>query len=298
MDAHSKRTLIRLALAAGVLCTAAANPETSAKPTVLVVGDSLSAAYGIRAEESWVNLLRQRLDPTYEVVNASISGDTTGGGLARIGKTLAEYEPDIVIIELGGNDGLRGLPIRTIRDNLTAMVEAVIAAEAEPILAGMLMPPNLGPRYTQAFEQVFETVAEATGAALVPFLLEGVAASEEGLMQDDGVHPTARAQARLLENVWRVLAPMVSLERSERPASSFNPAAARGRSSSTRSPLHPRRPLPLTIAWHRHESLPPGEPSGPSGRYHDDLAVGRIGHKPRNHLEISAFSYVDHGHSR
>ena len=219
MDAHSRRKLIRLALAAGILYTAAAHPETSAKPTVLVIGDSLSAAYGIRAEESWVNLLRQRLDPTYEVVNASISGDTTGGGLARIGKTLAEYEPDIVIIELGGNDGLRGLPIRTIRDNLTAMVEAAIAAGAEPIVAGMLMPPNLGPRYTQAFEQVFEEVAEATGAALVPFLLEGVAASEEGLMQDDGVHPTARAQARLLENVWRVLAPMVSLERSDRPAS-------------------------------------------------------------------------------
>ena len=210
MNVHLKRALVRVALVVAVPPIAADDTGSTAKTTVLVVGDSLSAAYGIRAEESWVNLLRERLGTGYEVVNASISGDTTGGGAARIGKTLATHEPDIVIIELGGNDGLRGLPIETIRDNLTAMAKAVIAVKAEPVLAGMLMPPNLGPRYTQAFQQVYEEVAEATGAALVPFLLEGVATSEEGLMQDDGVHPTAAAQVRLLDNVWTVLAPLVT----------------------------------------------------------------------------------------
>ena len=215
MDPRLRRTLGGIAVVAAAVCPAAVGPGASAKATVLVLGDSLSAAYGIRAEESWVNLLRERLGTSYEVVNASISGDTTGGGLARIGKTLATHEPDIVIIELGGNDGLRGLPIETIRDNLTAMAEAVVAARAKPVLAGMLMPPNLGPRYTEAFQRVYEEVAEATGAALVPFLLEGVAASDEGLMQADGVHPTARAQARMLDNVWSVLAPMVTRQRDE-----------------------------------------------------------------------------------
>ncbi|MCE2459837.1 MAG: arylesterase, partial [Pseudomonadales bacterium] len=161
MNGHLKRALVRVALVVATPYIAADDTGSTAKTTVLVVGDSLSAAYGIRAEESWVNLLRERLGTDYEVVNASISGDTTGGGAARIGKTLATHKPDIVIIELGGNDGLRGLPIETIRDNLTAMAEAVTAVEAEPVLAGMLMPPNLGPRYTQAFQQVYEEVAEA-----------------------------------------------------------------------------------------------------------------------------------------
>ena len=216
MNRLLKHVLLGTAVLATALGLAADDSRTTPKPTVLVVGDSLSTAYGIRAGESWVDLLRERLGSGYEVVNASINGDTTGGGLVRIGKTLATHAPDIVIIELGGNDGLRGLPIGTIRDNLTAMAEAVIAAEAEPVLAGMLMPPNLGSRYTQAFRQVYEEVAEATGAALVPFLLEGVAASEEGLMQDDGIHPTAAAQARLLENVWAVLAPMVTPEKTNK----------------------------------------------------------------------------------
>ena len=210
MNAHLKQLFVRVAMLATVSCLAADDTRTTPKTTVLVVGDSLSAGYGIRAEESWVSLLRHRLGPDCEVVNASLSGDTTGGGLARIGKTLDAHAPDIVIIELGGNDGLRGLPIETIRDNLTKMAEAVVRAEAQPVITGMLMPPNLGPRYTEAFQQVYEEVAEATGAALVPFLLEGVAASEEGLMQDDGVHPTAAAQVRLLQNVWTVLGPLVA----------------------------------------------------------------------------------------
>ena len=210
MNPSLKQALVSIAMLATAPCLAAEDTRTTAKTTILVIGDSLSAAYGIREEESWVTLLDERLGSDYEVFNASISGDTTGGGRARIGKTLATRKPDIVIIELGGNDGLRGLPIETIRDNLTAMAEAVIAAKAQPVLAGMLMPPNLGPRYTEAFQQVYEEVAEATGAALVPFLLEGVALSEEGLMQDDGVHPTAAAQGRLLDNVWTVLAPLVA----------------------------------------------------------------------------------------
>ena len=205
-----KQVLASVTLAAATPGAADTDEPRTGTPTLVVIGDSLSAAYGIRDEESWVTLLRQRLGTSYEVVNASVSGDTTGGGLARIGKTLETHQPEIVIIELGGNDGLRGLPIETIRDNLTAMAEAVIAADAQPVLAGMLMPPNLGPRYTRAFQRVFSEVAEATGAALVPFLLEGIAATEEGLMQADGVHPTAAAQARMLENVWTVLAPLVT----------------------------------------------------------------------------------------
>lgn len=210
MNRFLNRALVCIAFFATALCLAAEDTRTAAKTTILVIGDSLSAGYGIRAEESWVNLLQERLGSAYQVVNASISGDTTGGGRARIGKTLAAHAPDIVIIELGGNDGLRGLPIETIRDNLTAMAEAVVAADAQPVLAGMLMPPNLGPRYTEAFQRVYEEVAESTGAALVPFLLEGVALSEEDLMQDDGIHPTAAAQVRLLDNVWRELAPLVT----------------------------------------------------------------------------------------
>ena len=206
------RLAIRLLL---LPCLLGATPDTGSEgprqPSgiLLVLGDSLSAAYGIPAEQSWVNLLQERLGSAYEVVNASVSGETTQGGLARIGKTLELYEPDIVIIELGGNDGLRGLPISSIRDNLRAMTEAVTTAGAQPVLAGMLMPPNLGPRYTDAFEQLYVDVAEATGAALVPFLLDGIAATEEDLMLPDGIHPNAAAQERLVENVWKVLAPLV-----------------------------------------------------------------------------------------
>ena len=190
MNRFSNPVLLVIAVLATALCLAADDTPTTAKPTVLVIGDSLSAAYGIRAEESWVNLLQERLGSAYEVVNASISGDTTGGGLARIGKTLATHEPDIVIIELGGNDGLRGLPIETIRNNLKAMAEAVVAVEAQPVLAGMLMPPNLGaPLYRGLPARLRGSGRSHRRRALVPFLLEGVALSEEGLMQDDGGTP-------------------------------------------------------------------------------------------------------------
>ena len=179
---------------------------------MLVVGDSISAAYGMQEEQGWVHLLRRRLRDSFgtgsQVVNASISGDTTGGGLARLDRTLAEHRPDIVIIELGGNDGLRGYPIDNVRANLLRMTEATIAAGATPLLAGMRIPPNYGPRYTAAFHRMYTEIATATGAALVPFLLDGVATDRE-LMQRDGIHPTADAQGRLLDNVWPVLAGLI-----------------------------------------------------------------------------------------
>ena len=204
-----------LAAAAVVVRTGGPVAAMAAEPahphqggTVLVVGDSISAAYGMQTEQGWVHLLRERLLGRAEVVNASISGDTTGGGMARLGKTLDEHEPDVVIIELGGNDGLRGYPVQTIRANLQAMAQAVVDAGAKPILAGMQIPPNYGPAYTDAFRRMYAEVAAATGAGLVPFLLEGVATDRE-LMQRDGIHPTAGAQPRLLDNVWPVLAEFV-----------------------------------------------------------------------------------------
>ena len=214
---YSKRLLLGFLLLAATVALRADDATTKVRPvrasgessvTVLVVGDSISASYGIQSEQGWVHLLRDRLGGAAKVVNASISGDTTGGGLARLPRTLAEHEPGVVIIELGGNDGLRGYPITNIRANLLAMTQAVIAAGADPVLAGMQIPPNYGPRYTMAFRAIYEEVAEATGAALVPFLLEGVATDRE-LMQRDGIHPTAQAQTQLLDNVWGVLAPLV-----------------------------------------------------------------------------------------
>jgi len=179
--------------------------------TVLVLGDSISAAYGMQREQGWVSRLRDRLDANgsdWQVVNASISGETTGGGLVRLPDALAEHQPEVVIIELGGNDGLRGYPVARIRDNLSRMVELVQDADAVPLVVGMQIPPNYGPRYTQAFAAVFAEVAEQRGAALVPFILERVALIPE-LMQSDGIHPTAEAQNALLDTVWPHLAPLL-----------------------------------------------------------------------------------------
>lgn len=180
--------------------------------SVLVMGDSISAGYGIQQEQGWVHLLDQTLarsESNWRAINASISGETTGGGLARIDGVLAEHKPDIVIIELGGNDGLRGYPVSRIRDNLSQMVERVSASGATPIIAAMRIPPNYGPRYTRAFEDVFAEVASALDVTLIPFMLEQVAL-EEGLMQDDGIHPTAQAQPLLLDAVWHHLQELVA----------------------------------------------------------------------------------------
>jgi acyl-CoA thioesterase-1 len=178
---------------------------------ILVFGDSLSAAYGLAQSRGWVALLEERLKREkfdYNVVNASISGETTSGGRARIGKVLAQHRPAVVIIELGGNDGLRGLPVAQLKENLAAMIDASRGAGARVLVVGMRMPPNYGPDYTHAFDRAFAEVARRRGAALVPFILHGVAEREE-LFQADRIHPNETAQPILLDNVWAVLGPML-----------------------------------------------------------------------------------------
>lgn len=179
--------------------------------TILVVGDSLSAGYGLGANQSWPSLLEKRLREQrldYSVVNASISGDTTAGGRSRIGAALDQARPAVVIIALGGNDGLRGLPVAALRDNLHAMIEAARARKARIVLAGMKLPPNYGIDYTRAFEQSYADLAKRHKAALVPFLLEGVAERREYFLPDN-IHPVAEAQPIILDNVWKVLKPLL-----------------------------------------------------------------------------------------
>jgi acyl-CoA thioesterase-1 len=179
--------------------------------TVLVVGDSISAAFGLDTRQGWVSLLEKRLAEQgfeHRVVNASISGDTSAGGAARLPRLLAEHQPDLVIIELGGNDGLRGLPPAQLQQNLAAMVDASRDSGAQVLLLGMLLPPNYGVRYTTAFAEVFSRLAEEQQIPLVPFFLEGVGGVPE-MMQADGLHPTAQAQSVLLENLWPTLKPLL-----------------------------------------------------------------------------------------
>ena len=179
--------------------------------TVLVVGDSISAALVVDTRQGWVALLQKRLQDggfEHRVVNASISGDTSSGGAARLPALLAQHQPELVIIELGGNDGLRGQPLVQLQQNLARMIDASRAAEAEVLLLGMRLPPNYGQRYTQAFAQVYADLAAGKQVALVPFLLEGVG-GVPGMMQADGIHPTAAAQPIMLENVWPTLEPLL-----------------------------------------------------------------------------------------
>ncbi len=179
--------------------------------TLLVVGDSISAAFGMDTRQGWVALLEQRLNEQgfdHQVVNASISGDTSAGGAARLPALLAEHQPELVIIELGGNDGLRGQPPAQLQQNLAAMVQASQQKGAQVLILGMQLPPNYGQRYTTAFAAVFPQVASEFSVPLVPFVLEGVGGVPE-MMQADGIHPTAEAQPRLLENVWPTLKPLL-----------------------------------------------------------------------------------------
>lgn len=181
-------------------------PAAHAAKTILVFGDSLSAGYGIRQEAAWPTLLGKRLEQKkldYNVVNASISGETTSGGRTRLDAALDRHRPAIVIIALGANDGLRGLPIATLRDNLMAMTASAQANKAQVLIVGQRLPPNYG-AYAQAFHQAFGEVARARKTALVDFLLEGIAAQPQ-LFQPDNLHPTAEAQPRLLDNVWQGL---------------------------------------------------------------------------------------------
>lgn len=194
-----------------LLLLLAGTASADTPPRLLVVGDSLSAAYGIEARQGWVALLERRLDGRAEVINASISGETSGGGAARLPDLLGQHAPDIVLLELGGNDGLRGLPPGQLEANLRRMIEASRAAEAEVLLLGIDIPPNYGQAYRDAFTGVYRRLADEHGLPLVPFLLEGVALNRE-LMQSDGIHPTAEAQPRILDNVWPVLAPLLEVE--------------------------------------------------------------------------------------
>ena len=178
---------------------------------MLVYGDSLSAAYGMPERQGWVALLeerlkRERLD--YSVVNASISGETTAGGIARLPRALARHEPAVVILALGANDGLRGLPVAQMRKNLAAMIGVSQKAGAKVVLVGMRVPPNYGPEYTEDFAAAFAQLARARKTALVPFLLEGMA-EDLRLFQPDRIHPTEEAQPLLLENVWKALRPLL-----------------------------------------------------------------------------------------
>jgi acyl-CoA thioesterase-1 len=201
-----KRLLILLVL------FAASVPAKAETPVILVFGDSISAGYGLaRVEQGWVTLLRTRLkdeDYGYQVVNASVSGETTAGGLARLPRALDLHQPKIVILELGGNDGLRALPIAQMRANLVRMVDLASAAGAKVLLLGIRMPPNYGPEYTEQFRLCYSDLARDKKLPLVPFLLNDVAQSPD-LMQADGIHPNELGQPKLLANVWPALKPLL-----------------------------------------------------------------------------------------
>lgn len=197
------------ALGLGSLALAQNNP-----PVVLIVGDSLSAEYGLARGQGWVALLEQRLQPRYqniEVVNASISGDTTSGGRSRLPALLRRHQPAVVVIELGGNDALRGLPLDVSRANLKAMVEASQQAGAKVLLVGMEMPPNYGARYAEQFREIYAEVARQTRVPLVPFFLKGIADIPNAMeyFQADRIHPNESAQPKMLDNVWPALQPLL-----------------------------------------------------------------------------------------
>lgn len=186
-------------------------PPTS-QQRIMVLGDSISAAYGINSEDGWVNLLAQRIadsHPQWQIINASISGNTTGDGLARLPKLLESHQPSIVIIELGGNDGLRGHPLKKVRHNLIQMIELSRQNHARVLLLGIEIPPNYGQRYTNEFRSSFLQIATKSKVAFVPFILQGIALNKD-LMQADGIHPTETAQPQILNNVWPKLTSLLT----------------------------------------------------------------------------------------
>ncbi len=208
IDATMRPVVVRLV---AVMLLVFAWPAYADKPAILVLGDSLSASFGIGADTGWVALLQRRLDQEgyrYQVVNASISGDTTAGGAARLPRALKMHAPQIVLVELGGNDGLRGLPLSEMRKNLATIIDAAKKNRAQVLLLGMRLPPNYGPSYTRRFEAIYTELARRHRVPLLPFLLEGVAQRSE-MMQSDGLHPVAEAQPKILENVWFKLEPLL-----------------------------------------------------------------------------------------
>jgi acyl-CoA thioesterase I len=209
------RTLLRIigagALGLGLVLIALQN-AVAADRTILVFGDSLSAAYGIRPEQGWVALLTQRLQAQgygYEVINASVSGETTEGGLARLPRALQLHQPNIVVLELGANDALRGLPLSNTRANLDSMVRATQQSGARVLLVGLRIPPNYGPRYTEEFASVFPDLAKQYHLQLVPFLLQDVAL-DPARMQPDGMHPNAAGEPPVLDTLWPYLKPLLN----------------------------------------------------------------------------------------
>ena len=205
------RALLRLLASFIALCVTALPLRAAEAPVLLVVGDSISAGYGLAAGEGWVNLLTTKLKADgydYRVVNASISGDTTAGGRARLASLLKQHRPVVVIIELGGNDALRGGDLATARANLDAIVASAQATGAKVLLVGMQLPPNYGAAYVKSFGALFSDVAKARNAAVVPFVFNGFG-EDLSLFQPDRVHPTAAAQSRILANVWPALVPLL-----------------------------------------------------------------------------------------
>jgi acyl-CoA thioesterase-1 len=199
----TKRSFVAALLMFALPILGSATPTPTA-PKILVLGDSISAGYGLAANEGWVSLLQNRLKSQgygYRVVNASVTGETTTGGLARLPRALSLHRPVIVVIELGGNDGLRGLPLETSRANLQKMINLSREAGAAVLLLGMKIPPNYGPRYASEFERLYADLARRNNLAFEPFFLDRVALAD-GMMQDDGIHPTAKAQPIMLETLW------------------------------------------------------------------------------------------------
>jgi acyl-CoA thioesterase-1 len=204
------RVICAWALVIGLSFMAVRGAAAPASP-ILVFGDSLSAGYGLRPDEGWVPLLQKRLQAqgyVTEVINASVSGETSGGGAQRLPRALQLHKPGIVILELGANDGLRGLPIAGIRANLEKMIGTIHATGAQTLLVGMRLPPNYGPRYTADFYRMFGDIAHNEHVPLVPFLLESVALNSD-LMQSDGLHPNARGASIVLNTMWPRLSPLL-----------------------------------------------------------------------------------------
>ena len=186
-------------------------PNMAFAHIILIVGDSLSAAYGIPVEKGWVSLLQERLDTRdypYQIINASISGDTTANARARLPQALASHEPAVVLLELGGNDGLRGLSLTAMKSNLVAMISSLQESGAQVLLIGVQLPPNYGPRYTERFQAIYHELARERDITLLPSLVDGIG-TEQNLMQPDGIHPNATAQPLIRDRVWEELLPLL-----------------------------------------------------------------------------------------
>ena len=203
---------LALGLAGEVFAAPAGDPQPGNDRVILILGDSLSAAYGMEIDQSWPSLLQQRLlqnGYAYRVFNSSIAGDTTQGGRTRLSRLLKAHRPDVVILELGGNDGLRGLPVEVTRENLSFMIESSQTLGADVVLAEIRIPPNYGRTYTEQFNANYAILTEQYGVVLLPFILQDIALDED-LMLPDGIHPNADAQPLIVDQVWRVLQPILS----------------------------------------------------------------------------------------